>query len=206
MTTRSCTTMVGQLGRAVAVMAAAMGVAVVGVSGADHHTVDVAVYDASSGGVTAAIAASRHGADTLLICASWPACWPEGGLRVGGMSSGGLGETDLGSCSDAIGGIALEFYTRNRQHYGQLQPAAETTASTSSAAAAAAAAGDCRLPAAGCNQTFNLEPHVALGIFEAMLREANVTVICTPHRPAHHILGGWPPLPQPPPPTHAISR
>jgi len=89
------------------------------------YTVDVVVYDASSGGVTAAVAAARHGAKTLLVCASWPACWPEGGLRVGGMSSGGLGETDLGSCSDAIGGIAREFYTRNRQHYGNLSTAAD---------------------------------------------------------------------------------
>jgi hypothetical protein len=32
--------------------------------------------------VIAAVAAARHGARTLLICASWPACHPEGGLRV----------------------------------------------------------------------------------------------------------------------------
>lgn len=65
---------------------------------------DVAIYDASSGGVIAAVAAARHGAKTLLICASYPACFPEGGLRVGGMSSGGLGQSDIGSCSDDIGG------------------------------------------------------------------------------------------------------
>lgn len=79
------------------------------------------------------------------------------------MSSGGLGETDIGSCSDAIGGIAQEFYRRNREHYGNVSGVMGSS--------------DCRLPAIGCNETFNLEPHVALEIFETMLREAGVTVI-----------------------------
>ena len=58
------------LGAVFGVLALALGSAV----GAADHTVDVAVYDASSGGVIAAVAAARHGARTLLICASWPAC------------------------------------------------------------------------------------------------------------------------------------
>jgi hypothetical protein len=86
------------------------------------------------------------------------------------MSSGGLGETDIGGCSDAIGGIAREFYQRNRAHYGNVSAGAAVTT-------AADAGNDCRLPAPGCNETFNLEPHVALQIFETMLREAGVTVV-----------------------------
>lgn len=54
--------------------------------------IDVVVYDATSGGVMAAVAAARHGAKVVLVCASWPACFEEGGKRVGGMSSGGLGQ------------------------------------------------------------------------------------------------------------------
>ena len=73
---------------------------------------DVVVYDASSGGVMAAVAASRHGAKTALLCASWPACFPEGGRIIGGMSGGGLGQTDIGGHTEIIGGLALEFYER----------------------------------------------------------------------------------------------
>lgn len=79
---------------------------------------DLVVYDATSGGVIAAVAAARHGVSVLLLCASWPACFEFGGHQVGGMSSSGLGMTD--SCAppeDAIGGLAYEFYQRNRRKY-----------------------------------------------------------------------------------------
>ena len=33
---------------------------------------------------------------------------------------GGLGQSDIGKCSDAIGGLAGEFYSRNRQHYSKV--------------------------------------------------------------------------------------
>ena len=69
------------------------------------------------------------------------------------MSSGGLGQTDLGNTSPHIGGIALEFYQRNRKRY--------TNAPTGGGA------GSCRLPSSGCNVTFNLEPHVALGTLDS---------------------------------------
>ena len=79
---------------------------------------DAIIYDASSGGVTAAVSAARRGLHVALLCASWPGCFPEGGQRVGGMSSGGLGQTDIGPTASHIGGLALEFYQRNRAHYG----------------------------------------------------------------------------------------
>ena len=84
------------------------------------------------------------------------------------MSSGGLGQTDFGSCSDRIGGIALEFYTRNRQYYGPIGNVTPTTDLSGE---------NCRLPAAGCNQTYNLEPKVALSIFEDMLGESGVDIM-----------------------------
>ena len=65
---------------------------------------DAIVYDATSGGVTAAVAAARHGLHTALLCAAWPACFPEGGKRIGGMSSGGLGQTD--PCEASLGPVA----------------------------------------------------------------------------------------------------
>ena len=87
------------------------------------------------------------------------------------MSSGGLGQSDIGTCPDKIGGFAKEFYTRNRNHY------ANHSSTVGGNARRAGGNPGCRLPAPHCNQTFNLEPHVALSIFETMLKEANVDVL-----------------------------
>jgi hypothetical protein len=78
------------------------------------------------------------------------------------MSSGGLGQSDIGGQPDIIGGFALEFYERNRARYAN-----ENYIENSAA---------CRLPAQGCNATYNLEPHVAESIYNAMLQESGVLV------------------------------
>ena len=112
-------TMVAMIMRSLAALAALAALALVASSAAAAATeYDVAVYDATSGGVMAAVSAGRRGHRVVLMCASWPACYPEGGQRVGGMSSGGLGQTDLGPTSAFVGGLAREFYQRNRAHYG----------------------------------------------------------------------------------------
>jgi FAD dependent oxidoreductase len=61
---------------------------------------DLVVYGATAGGVTTAISGARHGLKTVLI---------EPGHHVGGMSTGGLSRTDVGT-REVIGGMALEFY------------------------------------------------------------------------------------------------
>lgn len=63
------------------------------------HTADVVVYAATSAGVCAAVAAAEHGASVLLL---------EPGGHVGGMTSGGLGYTDLGDVR-VLGGYAARF-------------------------------------------------------------------------------------------------
>jgi hypothetical protein len=42
----------------------------------------------------------------------------EPGRRIGGLTTGGLGQTDIGNKA-AIGGIAREFYQRVRLYYDQ---------------------------------------------------------------------------------------
>ena len=69
---------------------------------------DVVVYGATSGGVCAAVAAARAGARTLLV---------EPGRHVGGMTSGGLGYTDVGDLR-VLGGQAEAFRTAVAEHYG----------------------------------------------------------------------------------------
>ena len=63
---------------------------------------DVAVYGGTPAGVTAAIQAARMGQKAVLLSFN---------RHVGGMTSGGLTATDVGNRA-AIGGLALEFYTR----------------------------------------------------------------------------------------------
>lgn len=61
---------------------------------------DAVVYGATAGGVIAAINAANEGANTLLLHPL---------AHVGGMVSGGLGETDKGNPA-VIGGMALDFF------------------------------------------------------------------------------------------------
>ena len=58
------------------------------------------VYGGTSAAVTAARAAAKEGKKVVVIC-------PD--TVLGGMTTGGLGQTDIGNKS-AFGGIALEFY------------------------------------------------------------------------------------------------
>lgn len=69
---------------------------------------DVAVYAATSAGVCAAVAAARAGARVVLL---------EPGRHIGGMTSGGLGYTDVGDLR-ALGGMAAEFRAAVAAHYG----------------------------------------------------------------------------------------
>src|ERR1041385_3610187 len=70
---------------------------------------DIVVYGGPSGGVAAAVQAARAGKKVVLL---------EFGMHLGGMTSGGLGQTDIGNKA-AIGGISREFYQRVGKHYGK---------------------------------------------------------------------------------------
>ena len=68
---------------------------------------DVCVYGGTSAGVVAAVQARRMGRSVVIV---------EPGRHLGGLSSGGLGATDIGNKA-AIGGISREFYGRVARHY-----------------------------------------------------------------------------------------
>ncbi len=68
---------------------------------------DVVIYGGTSAGVAAAIQSSRVGKSVVLI---------EPSNRIGGLTTGGLGQTDIGN-KQAIGGIAREFYRNIRKYY-----------------------------------------------------------------------------------------
>ncbi len=68
---------------------------------------DVVVYGGTSGGIAAAVQVKRMGGTVVVI---------EPSRRIGGLTTGGLGQTDIGNKA-AIGGISREFYQRVRKYY-----------------------------------------------------------------------------------------
>jgi len=76
-----------------------------------QQSYDVCVYGGTSGGVIAAYTAKQLGKSVLLI---------EPGKHLGGLSSGGLGYTDIGN-KYAVTGLGLDFYRRVGKHYGQFE-------------------------------------------------------------------------------------
>ncbi len=68
---------------------------------------DIVIYGGTSAGISAALQSSRMGLSVILI---------EPGNRIGGLTTGGLGQTDIGN-KQAIGGIAREFYQNVKKHY-----------------------------------------------------------------------------------------
>ena len=99
---------------------------------------DVCVYGGASGGVTAAVQAARQGKRVALLVFN---------NHLGGMSSSGLGETDIGGLGNSyIQGMAREFYQRIGAKY--------------------------RKP----KEQWKFEPHVAEEVFNELAREAGVSV------------------------------
>ncbi len=76
---------------------------------ADVLETEICVYGGTSAGVIAAIQATRMGKRVILL---------EPGYHLGGMSSGGLGATDIGN-KGAIGGLARDFYRAVGKEYGK---------------------------------------------------------------------------------------
>ncbi len=70
---------------------------------------DVLIYGGTSAGAIAAVQSSRLGLSVIVI---------EPTRHLGGMSSSGLGATDIGNKA-AIGGLAREFYRRVGKKYGK---------------------------------------------------------------------------------------
>src|SRR5690606_28384248 len=77
----------------------------------DKIEVDLCIYGGSSAGVMAAYTAIKAGKTAVII---------EPGGRVGGLSSGGLGMTDIGN-KYVVTGLALDFYRKLGAYYGNLE-------------------------------------------------------------------------------------
>ena len=69
----------------------------------------IVLYGGTSGGMTAAVQASRLGHSVMIL---------EPGKSIGGLTSGGLGATDIGN-KDGMGGLSREFHRRVAGHYAR---------------------------------------------------------------------------------------
>ena len=69
---------------------------------------DIVIYGSTPAALSAAVQAKRMGRSAVIVC-------PE--TRIGGLTTGGLGATDIGNKA-AFGGIALDFYKDVAKYYG----------------------------------------------------------------------------------------
>jgi len=122
-----------------------------------EKTYDVVVYGGTSGGVIAAVQTVKLGKSVLLL---------EPGEHLGGLSSGGLGATDIGN-KQVIGGLSRQFYRDLYTYYEQ--PDVWKQEKRESYVA---------------NQKFNedksmwkFEPHVAELIFDRYLAENKIPLL-----------------------------
>jgi hypothetical protein len=125
--------------------------------------VDVVVYGGTSGGVISAVQAARMGKRVVLIVP---------GKHLGGMTSGGLGWTDMGR-PEIVGGMAREFYHHVYQHYQS--DAAWKDGTREQFADARAQNANAVDPKREVMWVF--EPGVAENVFDELARESGVSII-----------------------------
>ena len=122
---------------------------------------DVVVYGGTSGGVTAAVQAAKMGKKVALVSPT---------KHLGGLSSSGLGWTDLGKV-EILGGLSREFYHRVYLDYRYPTIPGRTWDAVKNMSGQGTAA---------FNQTLEIasifEPHVAEQIFNGFIAENNIPV------------------------------
>ena len=126
---------------------------------------DVCVFGGTSGGIAAALQARRMGKTSVLV---------EPGKYLGGLTTGGLGATDIGNKA-AIGGISREFYRRMARHYAQDAAWKSETRQDYFTRRGSGQSKASDLTSADATM-WTFEPHVALKIFDEMIAEAKVPV------------------------------
>jgi hypothetical protein len=135
--------------------------------GADNiYESDVCVFGGTSAGIAAAVQAGRLGKHAILV---------EPGTHLGGLTTGGLGATDIGNKA-AIGGLSREFYHRIAAHYAD--EAAWTLEERDNFFARHRSGQSHATDLKSTNSTmWVFEPHVATQVYQQMLAEAKVTVL-----------------------------
>lgn len=121
---------------------------------------DIIVYGGTSGGIAAAIQAARMHKSVLLL---------EPSAHLGGLTTGGLGQTDIGN-KQVIGGIAREFYQNIRAHY------ADSSNWNWQPRSSYADGGQTRTRD-GEDAMWTFEPSAALEVYKFMLEEEQIETL-----------------------------
>src|SRR5262245_24081018 len=119
---------------------------------------DVVIYGGTSSGIAAAIQTARMGKTAVLI---------EPTQFLGGLTTGGLGATDIGN-KRAIGGIAREFYGKIWSHYHEPGAWKHETRDAYFKSRTRTDADE--------KTMWTFEPHVATKVYDDMLREAGAKI------------------------------
>jgi hypothetical protein len=126
---------------------------------------DVCVFGGTSGGIAAAVQTARMGKRAVLVNPT---------KFLGGLTTGGLGATDIGNKA-AIGGLSRDFYHRLAQYYSKdaawtLETAPDYFGKRRGGQAGASSLG-------GAEATmWTFEPHVAEQVYLQLLDEAKTPV------------------------------
>ncbi len=128
-----------------------------GPTGGQVQSYDVVVVGGTSGGIVAAVQAAHMGKSVVLL---------EGGRHLGGLTSGGLGATDIGN-KGAIGGVSRDFYHRVYLHYKKEDSWVHQRRE------------DYELREKWDSEKtwWKFEPHIAEAIYYDMIEEAKVPVV-----------------------------
>jgi hypothetical protein len=132
-----------------------------------NEVTDIVIYGGTSAGIMAAIQASRMKHSVVLI---------EPSLRLGGLSTGGLGSTDMGN-NKSVGGLAREFYQQIKEYYDE--PSNWQGQTLGEYEVAMHEYFNC--PWHDENLMWRFEPSAGLATFNKMLQEAGVRVIFGEH-------------------------
>lgn len=126
---------------------------------------DICIFGGTSGGIAAAVQAARMGKTAVLVNPT---------KYLGGLTTGGLGATDIGNKA-AIGGVSREYYHRLAQHYASKAAWELETAEEYFAKRRGGQAGASSLSGADATM-WTFEPRVAEKAFLALLAEAKTQV------------------------------
>lgn len=133
---------------------------VFGIASVKQKEYDIVIYGGTSAGIAAAIQSSRMGKSVILI---------EPSSRIGGLTTGGLGQTDIGN-KQVIGGISREFYEGLKKYYDE--PANwkwQTSQEYRDGGQTRTAEGE--------DAMWTFEPSAALKVYETMMKPENITLV-----------------------------
>jgi len=121
---------------------------------------DIVIYGGTSSGIAAAIQSSRMGKSVVLI---------EPTNRIGGLTTGGLGQTDIGN-KQAIGGISREFYENIKIYY-------DDPANWKWQKKSEYLDGGQTRTTENENTMWTFEPSAALSVYKDMIEKENITMV-----------------------------